>query len=147
MENTQPVPAAEPPKRVLIVDDDAGVRTMLGRVLAGEGYAVRSEDDGEEALAAARAEPFDLVLLDLALPPTNGWDIFSRLRTMNPLLPVVIITARFGEAATAAMAGAEALLEKPLDYPTLLRTLAAILAEPAPSSRAPNPFHAKRDQS
>lgn len=145
---TTPIPSVEEiPKRLLIVDDDPAVRTMVGRVLAGEGYAVRAAGDGYDALALAEAEPFDLVLLDLGLPPTNGWDIFSRLRTAHPLLPVIIITARFGEAGAASLAGADALLEKPLDYPILLRTITQVLAAPvatrlAHRPRWPRTFHA-----
>jgi CheY-like chemotaxis protein len=137
-------------KRLLIVDDDPGVRTMLGRVLTGEGYLVQAAGDGEEALVVAGAQPFDLVILDLTLPPTDGWDVFLRLRTAHPLLPVVVITARFGQAGAATLAGVDALLEKPLDYPTLLQTLAQVLAAPATAKLArgvprPLPFHAQRD--
>lgn len=142
--------AAEPaPKRLLIIDDDSAVRAMLGRVLADEGYAVQSAGDGERALALAVAESFDLALLDLGLPPTDGWDVFSGLRTVQPSIPVIIITARCGEAASALSAGADALLEKPLDYPTLLGTIARVLAAPRMdrAPRKPLPFlHAKRDQ-
>ena len=117
----------EAPKRLLVVDDDASIRTMLDRVLTGEGYAVQTVADGDAALARARIVRPDLVLLDLALPPTDGWDILARLRGEHRI-PVIIVTARCGEAGTAALAGAEALLEKPLDYPTLLRTIADVLS-------------------
>ena len=140
----------EAPKRVLIVDDDASVRLMLGRVLMDEGYAVKTVANGADALILVRTEPFDLVLLDLGLPPTNGWDVFAGLRAEHPALPVVIITARFGEAG-GGPGGPDALFEKPLDYPTLLRTLARILGipahRPAPAPvPSPLPLHAKRDQ-
>jgi CheY-like chemotaxis protein len=120
----------EAPKRLLVVDDDASVREMLDRVLTGEGYSVRSAPDGESALAQARVSPVDLVLLDLALPPTDGWNVLERLRARHPALPVIIVTARCGEGEAANRAGADALLEKPLDYPTLLQTVAETLAAP-----------------
>jgi DNA-binding response OmpR family regulator len=117
-------------KRLLVVDDDASVREMLNRVLTGEGYAVTAVPDGESALVQARVSPVDLVLLDLTLPPTDGWDVLGRLRALHPSLPVIIVTARSGEAPAAHRAGADALLEKPLDYPTLLRTIADTLLPP-----------------
>lgn len=115
-------------KRVLLVDDDSGVRLSLAGVLEAEGYAVLAAADGQEALEMARANEVDIVLLDLNMPRKNGWDTFERLTTENPLLPVIIITARSGQLFTALAGGAGALLEKPLDIPSLLQTLKNLLA-------------------
>ena len=78
----------------------------------------------------------DLVLLDLNLPLQDGWDTLERLTTENPLLPVIIITARPNQIFPALAAGAGALMEKPLDLPKLLRTIRDLLAEPAASQSA-----------
>lgn len=117
--------------RLLVVDDDASVREMLARVLLGEGYSVQTAANGTEALDIAAAQPFDLVLLDLTMPGKNGWDTFARLRAENPLLAVIIITARPNQFFTAVGAGVGALLEKPLDFPKLLETVSSLLAESA----------------
>ena len=120
---------AATPKRILVVDDDSSVRQMLGRILTGEGYLVGKAANGVEALETAAEGQFDLMLLDLNMPVKNGWDTFERLTTENPLLPVIIITARPNQVFTALGAGVGALMEKPLDFPKLLQTISALLAE------------------
>jgi DNA-binding response OmpR family regulator len=132
--------------KIMLVDDDAGIREMLSRILTEEGYLVLPAANGQEALELAAAAPMDLVLLDLNLPVKNGWDTFERLTNENPLLPVIIITARSNQLMTALAAGAGALMEKPLDFPKLLHTIRALLDEPAETRLAriagrPADFH------
>jgi CheY-like chemotaxis protein len=122
--------AMVPGEMILIVDDDANVREMLRRVLVGEGYEVVTAGDGPQAIQIAAATKLDLVLLDLNLPAMDGWDTFERLTAANPGLAVIIITARTGQQVTTEYAGAGALLEKPLDFPNLLRTMHDLLSEP-----------------
>jgi DNA-binding response OmpR family regulator len=122
--------------RILVVDDDPSVREMLARVLAGEGYMILAAADGTAALEIATATKIDLVLLDLNLPGMGGWDTFKRLTAANPLLAVIIITARSNQLFTALGAGVGALLEKPLNFPKLLQTVHQLLVEPAESRRA-----------
>ena len=76
-------------------------------------------------------EKIDLLLLDLNLPLKSGWDVFERVTALNPLLPIIIITGRDKQRDPAAAAGVSALMEKPLDVPLLLRTIAELLEEPA----------------
>jgi DNA-binding response OmpR family regulator len=138
--------AAPAELRILIVDDDAAVRKMLARVLAGEGYSVCMAADERAALEIAAATKIDLTLLDLNLPGKSGWNTFKQLTGKNPLLPVIIVTARSNQLFTALGAGVGALLEKPLDFPKLLQTIRELLAEPAASRLArlagsPADFH------
>jgi DNA-binding response OmpR family regulator len=123
-------------KMILIVDDDDAVREMMRRVLVGEGYEVATAADGTQALEIAASLKIELVLLDLNLPAMSGWDTFERLTRADPSLAVIIITARSGQLVTAKCAGAGALLEKPLDFPALLRTVDKLLSEPAESRLA-----------
>ncbi len=116
-------------KRVLLVDDDPTVRDSLYDVLVSEGYGVIPAGNGVQAVGLAKRLPFDLVLLDLNMPLMNGWDAFEQLTRGHPLVPVVIITARPNQVFTAASAGAGALLEKPVDIPTLLEAMGRLLAE------------------
>ena len=125
-----PAPAARG-KRILLADDDAGVRGSLSAVLVSEDFVVIPANDGQQALELAASAPIDLVLLDLNMPRKNGWDTFERLTVEHPLLPIIIVTARPNQLFTALGAGAGALLEKPLDIPTLLRTIRWLLAESA----------------
>ena len=90
----------------------------------------RQPRDGEEAVVQFDPEQFDLVLLDLNLPLRNGWDVFERLTTRYPFVPVIIITGMPNQYRTALAAGASALMEKPIDVPALLKTMDELLAEP-----------------
>ena len=121
---------------ILLVDDDPSVRGMIGRVLANEGYLVLHAANGAEALGVAAANHIDLVLLDLNMPVMGGWDAFERLTAENPLVAIIVITARPNQLFTALSAGVGALLEKPLDFPVLLETVKKLLEEPAKSRLA-----------
>jgi DNA-binding response OmpR family regulator len=128
----QPSPgSSRPGKRILLVDDDPTVRDSLNDVLLAEGYVVIPAENGQQALDLANQSAVDLVLLDLNMPVKNGWDTFERLTSEHPLIPIIIITARPNQLFTALSAGAGALLEKPMDIPTLLRAMAELLAETA----------------
>lgn len=118
-------------KRILLVDDDPTVRESLQDVLTAESYVVIPAENGQQALELANAVTVDLVLLDLNMPVKNGWDTFEQLTRGHPTLPIIIITARTNQVFTALSAGAGALLEKPMDIPTLLETMKALLAETA----------------
>ena len=118
-------------KRILLVDDDPTVRDSLNDVLVAEGYFVIPAENGQQALDLANKSSVDLVLLDLNMPVKNGWDTFQQLTFEHPLIPIIIATARPNQLFTAPGAGAGALLEKPMDIPTLLRTMEKLLAESA----------------
>ena len=123
-------PASTERKRILLVDDDQNVRESLSNVLVTEGYIVTAAEHGERALELVAQEEFDLVLLDLNMPVKNGWDTFGQLIRDNPLLPIIIVTARPNQLFTAVSAGVGALLEKPPDIPMLLHAIQRLLGEP-----------------
>lgn len=116
-------------QRVLLVDDDRGVRESIAGVLKEEGFLVLPAANGAEALEIAGTSSVDVVILDLHMPVKNGWDTFERLSAEHPLVPVIIATARPNQLFTALGAGVGALLEKPLDIPHLLTTIRRLLAE------------------
>ncbi len=110
---------------ILIVDDEAGVRSSLQGILADEGYAAESVDSGEAALKAVENRRFDLLLLDVWLPGMDGLETLSRIRTLDADLPVVVISGH-GNIETAVKAvrmGAQDFVEKPL---SLEKTLLAV---------------------
>jgi DNA-binding response OmpR family regulator len=124
--------AAKPSdKKLLLVDDDPAIRQILLRLLAEEGYQVLTASNGMEAIEMAEATKFDLVLLDLNMPVKNGWETFEELSSQNPLLPVILITARPNQFFPALASGVGALLEKPLDFVKLFETIRILLEEPA----------------
>jgi len=117
-------------KKILVVDDDSQIRESLAKVLRTEGYRVALAADGQEGIEKCDPEDVDLVLLDLNLPGKSGWDIFERMTSKSPLLPIIIITGRSNQFDMATAAGVGALMEKPLDVGFLLQTVTDLLAEP-----------------
>jgi len=96
---------------VLLIDDDEGVLGLLGEVLEKEGYAAVQAKTGQEALVQAQRLPFEVVLADLRLPDLDGIEVLRILRTVDPDLPVIVMTA-FGSMETAV----EAIKEGAYDY-------------------------------
>jgi CheY-like chemotaxis protein len=131
--NDQPASAA---KKIMLVDDDSAIRQILLRLLTEEGYRVLPAANGFEALEFASLTRFDLVLLDLNMPQKNGWETFEQLTTDDPLLPIIVITARPNQLFPALASGVGALLEKPLDFARLLETIQHLLEEPPEVRRA-----------
>jgi len=120
-------------QRILVVDDDIAVRESLAKVLRGMNYEVVLAADGQEALDQFAQERIDLLLLDIGLPIMSGWDAFERITTENPLIPIIVITGHANQHDMAVAAGVGALIEKPLDVPQLLKTMAELLLEPKKS--------------
>jgi len=116
-------------KRILLADDDAAVREMLGRVLESEQYDVVAAKTGGAATTKFLADPPDLVLLDLNMPDKDGWQAFDLMSNAHPFVPVIVITARPQQYEHAVERGVDALMEKPLNLPLLLATMADLLAE------------------
>jgi DNA-binding response OmpR family regulator len=116
--------------RVLLVDDDRSVLDALGAVIESEGFELVRAADGHEALKKFRRQSIDLVLLDLNMPVKGGWDTLERLTTINPLLPIIVITARSDAYPVAMERGVAALMQKPLNIASLLEVMRELLAEP-----------------
>jgi two-component system nitrogen regulation response regulator NtrX len=111
--------------RILIVDDEQGIRKSLAGLLSDEGYEAAVSADGEAALAALREQPPDLVLLDIAMPGRDGIDVLEEMRRAWPRLPVIMMSGH-GSIETAVRAtqlGAFDFIEKPLGAEKLLLTI------------------------
>jgi two-component system response regulator AtoC len=114
-------------RRVLVADDEEGVRTFLAETLERAGHEVTQAADGAAALRAAHEEPFDVVLTDLRMPGTGGMAVVRAVRTEQPDVEVIVLTA-FGDVATAVEAmklGAFDYLEKPMSSPNAIREMVA----------------------
>jgi len=101
---------------ILVVDDEAGVRGSLVGILGDEGYAAEAVESGEAALTALESRRYDLLLLDVWLPGMDGLEVLARVRTLDPEVPVVVISGH-GSIETAVKAvrmGAQDFVEKPL---------------------------------
>jgi len=118
--------------RILIVDDDAGVRGVLKAMLQRAGYDVCEAGNGAEGLERAQTQRPDLVLLDIEMPGMNGFDVCSLLQGDTNLrgVPVVIMTGRpvAGVPARAAAVGAVDLIPKPFEWENLLAKVRTHLA-------------------
>ncbi len=117
-------------RSVLIIDDEANIRRMVGALLAAEGYEVRDAPDGAQGLASAGEVEPDIVLLDLMMPGAlDGMAVLARLRERWPDLPVVMLSGRAGlsDAVKATKLGASTFLEKPLSPEGVLLALGSAL--------------------
>ncbi len=116
-------------KRILVADDDAVVRGSLAAVLESEGYIVDEARNGIETVTRAIERQPDLVLLDLNMPHWDGWTAFNRLDRLSSFLPVIVITARPNQYKKAVGLGVDAFMEKPLNFPVLVRAIRRFVTE------------------
>jgi DNA-binding NtrC family response regulator len=114
---------------ILSIDDDPAIRETLRNTLQSKGYDVTLASNGQEAIKALRATGFDLVLLGLDMPFTEGWDTLIDLVIVSLSLPLVIITARPDRQRLDTRMGVTAVLKKPLDLPLLLGVIERALAQ------------------
>jgi DNA-binding NtrC family response regulator len=114
--------AAPATGRILIIDDEAEIRESLQTLLELEGYEVTTAANGAKGLARVGEKPFDLVLLDKALPDQDGFEVLASLRERDNALPVIMITAygTLENAVHAMQAGATNFIQKPWDNEKLL---------------------------
>ena len=117
--------------RILVVDDEKEVRTLLSRFFTKKNYQVRTAVTAEEAIRILETESMDAVLLDIVLPGMSGLEALSRIRTRWPGLPVVMISGQGDEevAKETLRAGAFDYVVKPLDFDYLERTIYLKLVE------------------
>ncbi len=116
-------------QKVLIIDDEAGIRDSLETLLTLEGFAVEMAGDGSAGLDLLASNTYDLVLLDLALPGESGIDLLPRIKALVPEMPVIMITAygTVGNVVDAIHAGAANFVQKPWDNEKLLADIRAAI--------------------
>ncbi|MCW0212819.1 MAG: response regulator transcription factor, partial [Pseudonocardia sp.] len=115
--------------RVLVVDDEPGVRTALARGLTAEGMEVVALSDGPSALRAALTGGFDAVVLDIIIPGLSGYRVLEQLRAAGVDTPVLLLSAKDGEVdqADGLDLGADGYLVKPFSFVVLVAQLKAML--------------------
>ena len=109
-------------KQILIAEDESRIAAFLEKGFRKYGFTVAIARDGQEALEITHKQSFDLLLLDLGLPLTDGWTVLRELRARGDLRPVIIITAQDDEKqkALALKLGANDYITKPLRFNELL---------------------------
>lgn len=115
--------------RVLVVDDEPGIRTAVARGLAAEGMEVEAVGDGHSALQAGLTGGFDAIVLDIILPGLSGYRVLERLRAAGVDTPVLLVSAKDGEfdQADGLDLGADGYLVKPFAFVVLVAQLKALL--------------------
>jgi len=126
-------------ERILIVEDEAAMRTALADLLAGEDYRVLWAADGESGLRRALEEKPDLILLDIMMPKLDGFALCAELRRLANAVPVLMLTAKgmVEDRVTGLDAGADDYLVKPFSSEELLARVRALLRRVERKSRAP----------
>lgn len=114
---------------IAIIDDEAQIRSALGRLLRSYGYEVALFEDGAAFLQKHRERPYQCIILDLHMPGLNGFDVLAGLARQRNTAPVIIITGKDNpdNAGRVRALGAAAYLEKPVDEIHLIAALAGAL--------------------
>ena len=112
-------------KQILVVDDEQNSREGLTKILIKEGYEVVAAESGQDALAKAKKQDFDLIITDLRMPEISGIDVLEKIREKKPDIGVIIVTA-YGEVNSylkAMTLGAFEYLNKPIKLDELRRVI------------------------
>lgn len=120
-----------PEFRILVADDDPGIRNFLRRGLKLEGYGVIEADSGEAAVELTRSSKPDLVVLDWMMSGIDGPEALRRIRAAGATIPVIFLTGRDGLRADGLALGAQDYFDKPVSFAQLVERLHALL----PSAR------------
>jgi two-component system response regulator ResD len=124
---------ATPDARVLLVDDDAGIRRLIGTLLGRGGFRCDMAENGEEAIEKLRAESWDAVLLDLMLPIVNGFEVIAFLKAeQEATLQKVIVLTAVSNSTLETLTDQHRLykvVRKPFDVNELLDTLGACASQ------------------
>src|SRR6266536_3507557 len=116
------------PSRVLVIDDDEDIRTLVVELLRRSGLEVDQADDGRAGLRVFHQSPPDLVVLDVSMPDLDGWQTLERIRDLSDV-PVIMLTARGAELerVRGLQAGADDYLVKPFGRQELVARVQALL--------------------
>jgi CheY-like chemotaxis protein len=112
--------------RILVVDDEPGIRTTVSAMLEIEGYQVDQAANGADALARLASAMPDLIVLDMRMPVLDGWGFAAEMRRRGHEVPIVVMTAARDADRWAAEISAAATLSKPFRYDELIRTVSRV---------------------
>ncbi len=115
--------------KILVVDDEEALRTVLSAELEGEGYLVNTAADGDEAIKIIGTQQFHLILLDIKMPNVDGFEVLKFVKQHQPATKVIMLTgfADLKNAIESKKLGAEDFVSKPYDLVDLLTTVERVL--------------------
>ena len=119
-------------ERILVIDDEEGIREYVRWILEDAGYEVLEAEDGNKALEVFFSTPVDLIITDLVMPDKEGIETISDLRREHPNLKIIAMSGAVDSATYLMLAsnlGALATIQKPFDSKKLLETVERILSE------------------
>jgi len=118
-----------PPRKILVIDDEEGVRDVLEGIFKNEGHRVTLAETGRKGLNEFKKTHFDLVLTDLGMPEMSGWELAEEIKKIDPDMPVGLITGWAVAPTKEKMKkeGVDFILSKPFDYAKVLREVHAAL--------------------
>jgi DNA-binding NtrC family response regulator len=130
--------------RILLIEDDENVRTVLFLTLAHHGHTVIEARNGREGLELFRSASIDLVITDIVMPEKEGFEVLMKIRRKNPALKIIAISGGgLHNAAhylhTAKLLGAAKVLAKPFSNETLMAAVNELLELPTPNIERPTP--------
>lgn len=127
-------------KGIYVADDEKNVRELISSFLVREGYSVRLFENGDTLLEACGESLPDLVILDILMPGTDGLSVCSTLRRMNPLLPIIIVSAKDSpyDRVTGLTLGCDDYLTKPFLPIELVARVKALLRRCGPEGPIPD---------
>lgn len=130
------------PKRLLIIEDDPGIRLGIKDEFESEGYVVEEAGDGQQGLATAMQWNPDLIILDIMLPRLDGWEVCKRLRAEGHLAPIIMLTVKDKEIdrVLGLELGADDYVTKPFSLRELVARAKAILRRCAASQGDPGSY-------
>ncbi|MFT8843985.1 MAG: response regulator transcription factor, partial [Schleiferilactobacillus harbinensis] len=125
--------------RILVVDDESTIRTLIEYNLSQEGFIVDTAEDGDEALQKAEGQDYDLILLDLMLPGRDGLAVTKTLRQEKNATPIIMLTAKDSETdkIVGLELGADDYVTKPFSVKELLARIHAVLRRMEVPTEAP----------
>jgi two-component system alkaline phosphatase synthesis response regulator PhoP len=124
--------------RILLVEDETNLRRTVTDLLKSDGYLVETSGDGLEAQNLAMSQAFDLIILDIMLPSSNGFDVCRHLRKNGVNTPILMLTARseLNNKVQGLKAGGDDYLTKPFETPELQARVEALLRRSAAGPRS-----------
>lgn len=115
--------------RILVVEDHENIRKLMLSRLSQEGYTAVGAVDGEDGMRQFELQAFDLIICDLMMPKVNGYDLISKIRSMSPEIPILIITAKdsFEDKALGFKVGSDDYMVKPIHLSEMVLRVSALL--------------------